>query len=221
MGITMNRTKTLMIGGVGTVVIVGVLCFALLSAGAHEPAKLQANSTKSASATVPGRKTSSSPSEGASPSASPNPSSAAANGDDLDGPTDGIIDTRPYQAIALPAVVAYSTVTPGETVAQRAARLAPFFPAGSSLLTKLPRIANPQGQEGITADVQITGKPGISATPDHTPGGLVFQAVLNWTGTYKTSGTKMTVIKIGIWNVTMNTTFDGKVTAIEEPKDLR
>lgn len=50
---------------------------------------------------------------------------------------------------------------------------------------------------------------------------LVFQAVLDWTATYKTSGTTMTVIKIGIWNVTMNTTFDGKVTAIVEPKDLR
>lgn len=218
----MNKTKTLIIGGIGAVVIVGVLCFALLSAGTLlVPAKLQGKITGSASATVPGGEASATPSGGASPSATPNPSSAAANVDDLDGPTAGAIDTRPFQAIALPAVVAYSTVIPGETVTQRAARLAPFFPAGSSLLTTPPRIANPLSQQGITADVQITGKPGISATPDHTSGGLVFQAVLDWTATYKTSGTTMTVIKIGIWNVTMNTTFDGKVTAIVEPKDLR
>ncbi|GAB3139011.1 helix-turn-helix domain-containing protein [Marisediminicola antarctica] len=72
--------------------------------------------------------------------------------------------------VAAAAATAYVTVIPDEREDAHAARLAPFFAAGSPLLTEQPNIANPQGHDSVVATVTMLKKPLAAPSPKKSAG---------------------------------------------------
>lgn len=125
-------------------------------------------------------------------------------------------DMRAHYTAAAAAVLAYTTVSPDETVEARSARLAQHFAPGSELLTNEPDLVNPRGFNDMTTTIVTRGIP--MAGFDSEAGGVyTIKVLLDYTATYVQSGRPMEVLATGVWFVTMSTTFDGVVLSVEEP----
>jgi hypothetical protein len=114
------------------------------------------------------------------------------------------------------AVLSYTTVTPGETVEARSARLTPYFVPGSELLTNEPDLVNPRGLNNMETTIVTRGIP-MAGFDSESDGVYRVKVLLDYTATYDLAGQPMEVLGTGVWFVTMNTSFDGLVLDIEEP----
>lgn len=216
----MDKSRKIILASVGGVAVIGILVAAIAAgASAPEPTAAPAPSGSS-SAVIPGEP-------------SPSPSSAfpdpELHEDDVDGlelhsneNDEVIIDMLPYRKVAAAAVNEYVEFSSGESVDARAARLEPFFAAGSDYLTEEPNIANPQRQDAIFATVTVLKDGSPSAVPEESDGHLTFDVILTYEALYEAPGQNLSVTaRILTWKVTMNKDFDGLVQEIEEPTNLR
>lgn len=138
-------------------------------------------------------------------------------GDGWDDIGDG--ESSKFTAVATAAVSAYAILVEGETVEERAARLAPYFAPDSPHLTEEPLMANPQNFNDISASLTITG-PVVAATLPSTDTTNVYEVVVPYTAEYLVLEVRKQVMGIGVYTVTMSKDFDGKILTLSEPDDL-
>jgi hypothetical protein len=196
------------------VAFVALLCIVAFS---HHPAAKHTGSKSpgSSQATI----TPNEPSDTATPTVTPTapPGTGTPPGGDDDPNVIGSGPTGQYKAAADKAVTAYISVRPGETSAQRAARLAPYFAAGSGYLSVLPVIANPQSLAAMKSSVAVSGTASASIV-GKTAASYTLTVYESWVAQYTNAGAPtQTNTANGIFTVTMSTSFDGRLLTVIEP----
>jgi hypothetical protein len=217
----MTPKQKILLALLGAGMLALILTVAFLPRAKHTTAHPTPSATSTATATIAPHSTS-------TPTPTPVPTSPTPGGLGDDGSTDGdgggtatpAPSVTSYKKAADAAVLAYTTVKAGESVAARSARLAPYFRAGSPLLTTPPLIANPSGYSDITSTVTPSTR-AVASLESETDTEYTFMVVLSYAAHYDLSGQIKDVIAGGIWHVTMAKKFDGKMLTIIEPENMQ
>lgn len=235
-----SRVKTILlaVGVLAAAVVVAVMFFTTFNGEKPEPEKT-GGPKPTAVATLPGGSGDpgdpSSTTDPADPEATPGATPAPTDAPEATGP-DGVdtdpdhanenpdaggewVDMSGVKTTATRAVQEYSRWVEGETAAARAARLAPYFGAGSSYLSSKPEIANPWGynsaeQTGIDWTREPLSAVNVIGATEYT-----VMTVAPYVAHYVVNDQPMDVSSTGTWDVRISVA-TGKVTALTEPDNL-
>ncbi|KQO98855.1 hypothetical protein [Leifsonia sp. Leaf264] len=128
-------------------------------------------------------------------------------------------DVPALKALGTAAVKEYSTIVAGESAAARAARLAPYFADGSSYLTSEPRISNPWDNEGVDLTGIDWGREPLTGVNGQYDSGFSLTVVAPYTAHYLSNGKPLTVIRTGVWEITVSPE-TMRIVAFNEPTVL-
>lgn len=214
----MDNKQKLILSLLGVAVLVGLCTFAFWP---HAPAKTAgAGPSSTASATIaPGTPQATGTPAPTTPPAVDGATIGGPGPSEDEGYNGPVADLSQHYKTADAAMLAYATVTPGESVDARAARLAQFFPAGSPYLTGTPQIANPHQYTGIEATVAPTST-AVAGFEAESTDSYSIMVVFDYHGLYVQSGQPKEVFGTGTWHVAMSKTFDGKILSVIEPNNL-